>query len=121
MATITALLVIYSSLMNLNNPKLLTTLTGRTEAHLYGPRDCSAHVRSRWLFDRTTAVSPKHAGPFHLRMRLQRRRFASDAQPTCRSAGFAFHGRRTRSHLVPSYLIVFSFDELRLDLGRCLV
>jgi hypothetical protein len=93
MATITALQVIYSSLTNLNNPNLLTTLTGRTEAHLYVPRDCSAHVRSRWLFDRTTAVSPKHAGPFHLRMRLQRRRFASDAQPTCRSAGFDSQGR----------------------------
>ena len=92
MATI-ALLVIYSSLTNLNNSKLLTTLTGRTEAHLYGPRDCSAHVRSRWSFDRTTAVSPKHARPFHLRMRLQRRRLASDAQPTCRSAGFDFQGR----------------------------
>ncbi|KAF2678335.1 hypothetical protein K458DRAFT_423273 [Lentithecium fluviatile CBS 122367] len=31
------------------------TLKGQTEAHLYRPRDCSAYVRSRWLFDRTTA------------------------------------------------------------------
>ncbi|KAF2681104.1 hypothetical protein K458DRAFT_421006 [Lentithecium fluviatile CBS 122367] len=58
MATITALLVIYSSLTNMNNSKLLTTVTDRTKAHLYGPRDCSAHKWSRWSFGRTTAVSP---------------------------------------------------------------
>ena len=40
----------------MNNPKLLTTLKGRIGASLYGPRDCSAHVKSRWLFGRTTAV-----------------------------------------------------------------
>ena len=44
------------------------TLRGQTEARLYDPRDYSAHVRSRWLFDRMTAVSPKHVEPFHLRM-----------------------------------------------------
>ncbi|KAF2685072.1 hypothetical protein K458DRAFT_417166, partial [Lentithecium fluviatile CBS 122367] len=55
MATITALLVIYLSLTNMNNLKLLTTLTYRTEAHLYGPRDCSAHKWSRLSFNRTTA------------------------------------------------------------------
>jgi hypothetical protein len=56
------------------------TVRGRTEAHLYRPKDCSAHVCSRQLFDRTMAVPPEHAGPFHLRMRLQRRRSASNAQ-----------------------------------------
>lgn len=66
-----------------SNPKLRMTLKGQTEAHLYGPRDGSAHVRSRWLFDRTTAMPPKHVGPFHLRMCLQRWRSASDTQPPC--------------------------------------
>ncbi|PVH90828.1 hypothetical protein DM02DRAFT_620832 [Periconia macrospinosa] len=45
------------------------------KAPLFDPRDCSAHVRSRWLFDRTTAVSRKHARTFHLHMRLQRTAF----------------------------------------------
>jgi hypothetical protein len=35
------------------------TLKDQTEAHLYGPGDCSAHVWSRRLFDRTTAASPQ--------------------------------------------------------------
>ena len=91
MATTTALLV--PSLTSMNNPKLPMTLRAQTGARLYGPRLCIACVRSRWSFGRTTVVSPKHAGPFHLRVRLQRRRCASDAQPTCRSAGFDFQGR----------------------------
>jgi hypothetical protein len=43
---------------------------------------------------RSSSTGPSGGiGNFHLRMRLQRRRFASDAQPTCRSAGFDFQGR----------------------------
>ncbi|KAF2182942.1 hypothetical protein K469DRAFT_217548 [Zopfia rhizophila CBS 207.26] len=34
------------------------TLRGQTEALLHGSKDCSAHARNRWLFDRATAVSP---------------------------------------------------------------
>ncbi|ORX96686.1 hypothetical protein BCR34DRAFT_179234 [Clohesyomyces aquaticus] len=78
------------SMATMNNPKLLTTLPGRTEAHLYGPRDCSVHVCSGWSFDRTTAVSPEHAGPSHLRMCLQRWRAACGTKPTRRGAGFDF-------------------------------
>ena len=38
---------------------------------LYGYRDCTAHVRSRSLYDRVTAVLPKHVEPFYLRRCLQ--------------------------------------------------
>ncbi|KAF2180980.1 hypothetical protein K469DRAFT_714196 [Zopfia rhizophila CBS 207.26] len=76
--------------MNMNNPKLLTALRGPMEAPLHGPNDCSADTRSRRLSDRATAVSPKHAEPFHLRS-------ASNTQRTCRSAGFDFQARRTLS------------------------
>jgi hypothetical protein len=72
----------------------------QTEAHLYGPSDCSAYVRSRWLFDRTTAVPPKHVEPFRLRICLKRWRSASDTQPPCRVEGFDFYGRRTLSYLI---------------------
>ena len=63
----------------MNNPKL-TDARGRTEVLLYDTRDCSAHARSRWLFDRTTAVSPRHAEPLRLHVRLQRQRLASNAR-----------------------------------------
>ncbi|KAF2470777.1 uncharacterized protein BDR25DRAFT_32412 [Lindgomyces ingoldianus] len=63
--------------------KRLITLRGQTGARLYRPRDYSAHVRSRWSFDHTTAVSPKHGEPFHLRMCLQQRPSASATRPTC--------------------------------------
>ena len=66
--------------MNMNNPKLLMTVRGRTKAPLYGSRHYSTYVMSRWLFDRTTAVSPEHARPFHLHVRLQRQRLASNAR-----------------------------------------
>ena len=56
------------------------TVRGRTKAPLYGSRHYSTYVMSRWLFDRTTAVSPEHARPFHLHVRLQRERFASNVQ-----------------------------------------
>lgn len=59
----------------MDSPKL-TTVRDRTEALLYDPRDRSAHARSRWLLDRTTAVSPKRVKLSHLRMRLQRQHFA---------------------------------------------
>ena len=113
MATITAPLVLI--LPNMNNPKLLVTLRAQTGAPLYGPRDCSAHVRGRWSFDRTAAVSPKHAGLSHLRVRLQRRRCASDAQPTCQSAA------RILPYPVPLLSHRVPFNEPRLDLGCCLV
>ena len=64
----------------MKNPKLLTILTGQTEAPLYGSRDCSAHVRGRSSFDRTTTVSPRHAEPLRLHVRLQRQRLASNAR-----------------------------------------
>lgn len=51
---------------------------------------------------------------FQLRMRLQQQRSASDTQPTCRSAGF--EGRPLHPILYLSYLIVFPFNELRLEL-----
>lgn len=38
--------------------KLLTTVRGRIEAHLYSPKDCSNHVRNRWLSDCMIAISP---------------------------------------------------------------
>lgn len=46
--------------VHMNNP----------EAPLFDSTDCSAHVRSRWLFDCITAVLPKHAKILYLRMRL---------------------------------------------------
>ena len=55
------------------------TLKGQTKAHLYRPRDCSAHVRRRWLFNRTAVVLPKHVKPSYFRMRSQGRPFAGDA------------------------------------------
>lgn len=103
----------------MSDPKLII-FRGQTEAHLYGPRDCSARVRSRWLFDRMTAVSRRHAQPFHLCMYLRRWRSASDTEPTRRSAGFDFHGRRTLSDLIPLLSYRIAFNELRLDLG-CLL
>jgi hypothetical protein len=94
----------------MNNSKQPMTLRGQTEAYLYDPRHCSAHVKSRWPFDRTTAVSPKHAEPFHLRMRLQQQRSARDTQPTCQSAGFDFYGRRTPYYIfLPPYHIALPF------------
>ena len=92
-ATITALLV----LIPYEHEQSKTT----HDPQMSNPKDCSAHVRSRWLFDRTTAVSPKHAEPFRFRMCLQRWRSASDAQPTCQSAGFNFQGHRTLSYIPP--------------------
>jgi hypothetical protein len=107
----------------MNNPKLLTTLRGRTEAPLDGPKDFSAHVRSRWSFDRTTAVSPKHAEPFRLRMRLQRRRFASSARLNPFAEAQASIARAAALYLIlyPPHHIVFPFNEPRLELGCCLV
>lgn len=100
----------------MNNPKLPVTLRAQTGAPLYGHRDCSTHVRSRWSFDRTTAVLPKHAGPFYLRVRLERRRCAGDAQPTCQSA------TRILPHPVPLLSHRIPFNEstrarLLLSLG----
>ncbi|KAH9862712.1 hypothetical protein J1614_010805 [Plenodomus biglobosus] len=63
MAIITAPLVLIP--YEHEEPQLLTAVTDRTEAHLYGPTDCSAYVQSRWSVNRTTTVSPKHAEPFH--------------------------------------------------------
>ncbi|KAF2813541.1 uncharacterized protein BDZ99DRAFT_460771 [Mytilinidion resinicola] len=87
---------------------------------LYGSRDCSIHVRSRSLYNRVTAVSLKHAEPFHLRICLQRRRSASDTQPTRQSAGIDFQGHPIYLILYPSYLMVFPFNKLRLALSCCL-
>jgi hypothetical protein len=58
----------------------LTVTRGRTEPLFYGPRDCRAHIRGRSSFDRTTAVSPRHAEPLHPHVRLQRQRLASNAR-----------------------------------------
>ena len=63
----------------MSNPEF-TAARGQTEALPYDPRDCSAHVRGRSSFDRTTAVSPRHAEPLHLHVRLQRQRLASNAR-----------------------------------------
>jgi hypothetical protein len=49
----------------------------------------STHARSRSLLDYTAAVSLDYIEPLYLRTRLQRR-CASNAQPTCQSAGFGF-------------------------------
>lgn len=54
----------YPALMSINDlHELSITLRDRTEAPLYGPSYCSAHVRSRSLYDCTTAVSPRYADP----------------------------------------------------------
>ena len=58
----------------------LKTTRGRNEAPFCDTRDCSAHAKSRWLFDRTIAVSTKHAEPLHPHVRLQRQRLASNAR-----------------------------------------
>ena len=63
----------------MSNPEF-TAARGQTEALPYGPRDCSAHVRGRSSFDRTTTVSPRHAEPLRLHVRLQRQRLASNAR-----------------------------------------
>ena len=63
----------------MSNPEF-TAARGQTEALLYGPRDCSAHARSRSSFDRTAAVSPRHAEPLHLHVRLKKQRLASNAR-----------------------------------------
>ncbi|KAF2192976.1 hypothetical protein K469DRAFT_714998 [Zopfia rhizophila CBS 207.26] len=47
-------------------------------------------------------------------MCLQQWRSASDTQPTCRSAGFNFHGRRTLSYTPP---ILSYFPLLGLGIG----
>ncbi|KAF2470571.1 uncharacterized protein BDR25DRAFT_30951 [Lindgomyces ingoldianus] len=89
------------------------TVGGRTEAHLYGPGDCSTHVRSRWLFGSTTSISPRHVEPFHLRVCLQRRRFASNARlnPLAEAPAARYF------NLYPSHHIVFPFNEPRLELA----
>ena len=63
----------------MSNPEF-TAARGQTETLPYGPRDCSAHVRGRSSFDRTTTVSPRHAAPLRLHVRLQRQRLASNAR-----------------------------------------
>ncbi|OAF98753.1 uncharacterized protein CC84DRAFT_1210623 [Paraphaeosphaeria sporulosa] len=115
MATITALLVLIPH--EHEHSKTPHDPQGRTGAPLYGPRDCSAHVKSRWSFGRTTAVSPKY-------MRLQRRRFASSARLNPRAEVQASISRAAALYLslYPSYHIVFPFNEpararLRLGLG----
>ena len=53
-----------------------------------------------YVYDSATAVSPKYAKPFYLRMYLQRRRSASDTQHPCRNASFDFQNRPTLCYLV---------------------
>ena len=95
------------------------TVGGRTETHLYSPRDCGACVRSRWLYDRTAAVPPKHAEPFHLRTRLQPRRFASNARLNPLAEAQASNSRAAALYLslYPSHRIVFPSNETRLELA----
>jgi len=50
--------------------ELLMALRGQTWALLHNSKDCSAHVRSCSLYGCATAVSPKHAEPFYLRVCL---------------------------------------------------
>ncbi|KAK7179127.1 hypothetical protein PSPO01_14798 [Paraphaeosphaeria sporulosa] len=40
------------------NPKLLTTVRGRTRAYLHGPNNCGAYARSHWSFNHIIAISP---------------------------------------------------------------
>ncbi|PVH99617.1 hypothetical protein DM02DRAFT_614947 [Periconia macrospinosa] len=108
----------------MSNPKLPVTLRAQTGARLYGPIDCSAHVRSRWSFDRTTAVSPKYAELFHLRTGLERRRFASNTQLNPLAEAQASISRPAVLHLslYTSHHIVFPFNKstrarLLLSLG----
>ncbi|KAF2678333.1 hypothetical protein K458DRAFT_140691 [Lentithecium fluviatile CBS 122367] len=95
------------------------TVGGRTKAHLHDPKDCGAHGKSRWSFDRTTAISPKHEEPFHLRMRLQRRRFASNARLNPLAEAQASISRPAALYLglYPSRHIVFPFNEPRPELA----
>jgi hypothetical protein len=103
----------------MNKPRLLTTLRGRTEAPLHAPNDCSTRARGRLLIDHTTAVSPKHAGPFRLRLRSQRRRFASNARLNPPAEAQASNSRAAALYLslYPSYHIVFPSNEPRLELA----
>ena len=65
--------------------KLPITLRDQAEAPHHAPNDCSAHARSHSLYDRTTAVSPRYAKPFHLCTCLQQRRSSSNTHSACRS------------------------------------
>jgi hypothetical protein len=95
------------------------TLRGRTKALLHGPNDCSVRIRGRLLSDRITAVSPKHAGPFRLRMCSQRQRFARNARLNLLAEAQASNSRAATLYLslYPSYYIVFPSNELRLELA----
>ncbi|KAF2280032.1 uncharacterized protein EI97DRAFT_108351 [Westerdykella ornata] len=69
---------------------------------------------------RATAVSPRHAEPLHLRMRLQRQRFASNARlsPLAEAQASISRDRRTLSHLhFPHHIILSSSKEPRPELA----
>jgi hypothetical protein len=97
------------------------TLRSQPGARLYGPRDCSAHVRSRWSYNHTTAISPKHTRPFHLRMRLQRRRFASNAYPLAEAQALISRAARILSYSVSFLSYYIPFNKLRLNLSYYVV
>jgi hypothetical protein len=105
----------------MNNPKLLTTLTGRTEAPLYGPRDCSAHVRSRWPFDRTTAVSPNHADLSAFVRACNDGVAPVTLNPLAEAQASISGADRILPYPVPLLSHRIPFNEPRLDLGCCLV
>ncbi|KAF1963888.1 hypothetical protein BU23DRAFT_562405, partial [Bimuria novae-zelandiae CBS 107.79] len=69
-------------------------------------------MESHWSFDRTTAVSPKHAEPLH-------RRFASNARLNPHAEAQALISRPAALYLslYPSHHIVFPFNEPRLALA----
>jgi hypothetical protein len=77
----------------MNNPELLTTSQVELKHTSTAPEITVLHVCSRWLFDCTTAVSPEHAGPSHLRMCLQRWHTVCGSKPTRRGAGNDFECR----------------------------
>jgi hypothetical protein len=108
----------------MNNPKLLTTLTtltSRTEAPLYDSRDCSAHVRTRWPFDRTTAVSPNYADLSAFVRACNDGVAPVTLNPLAEVQASIPEADRILPYPVPLLSHRTPFNEPRLDLGCCLV
>ena len=105
----------------MNNPKLLTTLGAQTGARLYGSRDYSAHVRSRWPFDRTTAVSQNHADLSAFVCACNDGIAPVTLNPLAEAQASISRAARILSYTVPLLSYRIPFNEPRLDLDCCLV
>ena len=108
-ATITALLALILH-QHKRSKHLITPRVKLT--HLYDTKDRSARVRSRWLFNRTTAISPKHASLSTSVCACNDSVLLVTPKRPAEAQASIFRAAALYLVLCPSYLMVFPFNEL---------